>query len=129
MKRPDISPQDIAQLNESEAFLQMQKSKPFNQVLVMLEMLVASALITLENEQNPQMDSYRKIVWAERKRTRDAIVSYVDQVIAKRRDAIVELLRDYGVPDDLIERNMDMSFESLLTKMGGPINGTQQNLR
>lgn len=120
--RPNpLSAQELVQLNDAESFLHMKNSSAYNKLIVMLKLWMNVALDDLETNPHPRMDSYYRNRWVERKALVNAIQGYVDNIIAKRRDTLAEILREIGLPESVIEQNMDMSFDFLThSVMGGP---------
>lgn len=123
--KPGLSPDQLRQIQDAERMQALRHDLSFNSVMGMLKECVDAAHTELERNENPRLDAWYKHIWLERKKMLDAINTYIDLVTQKRRDAVAELLRELGVPEDRIARNLDLSFQDLSFLNPEASNGNQ----
>jgi hypothetical protein len=120
-----MSPEDLATLHESERIQKLRALPEFNRIIVIMQKAVLAAQIAAENNQQPMLSHELLLRWQERKLMLDTINQYIDNVIAKRRNAIRDLFESVGIDQNLIERHQDASLDFLNAIIKRGTNGNQ----
>lgn len=117
---PKLTAKELSVLNEAEELAEMRQRPAFQRIATVLQSVADAARTEMEQNGDPRWDGILVRAYRERKRVVDFLQQYIDAVIANRRSTVIELLKSMGVPEDVAERNQDMSL-SFLMQQGGPL--------
>lgn len=122
-----LSQEEMRLFQESQAVAQLRDSVAFRKIYEVIRVAVLQAQNDLEVNTNPHADAFYKLIWQSRKHLLTQIDEYIENTINKRRDAVGEFLRSFGVNEDLIAKNLDSPLDFLMPGMGNSIGGPNGN--